>query len=199
MKSVDGGSCPEKEVRNYLIKQHSTLHRDRASSWEAHPPRNKPGMKLRGPRLKALDVLHASGAVRFSPFLCPALAGPTLSKSTARQSKCFSSFYRLFSQAAVTPVQNQQVSATPARNGINEDLLPLCCPGCGALSQTVNAEQAGYYDLERSAVRKYLKHGIRETQSENATFSEAIYNANSGVLRQLGLERATSGGASLRT
>lgn len=34
--------------------------------------------------------------------------------------------------------------------------LPLQCYGCGALSQTVAPDEAGYYNLSRRAIRKYL-------------------------------------------
>jgi len=36
--------------------------------------------------------------------------------------------------------------------------LPTTCPGCGALSQEVDSEEAGYYTRSRKAVRHYLKH-----------------------------------------
>jgi hypothetical protein len=37
-----------------------------------------------------------------------------------------------------------------------QSALPLCCPGCGAFSQTVDPNEAGYYSKTRKQTRKRL-------------------------------------------
>ncbi|KAJ5679731.1 hypothetical protein N7462_007975 [Penicillium macrosclerotiorum] len=36
------------------------------------------------------------------------------------------------------------------------DLLPICCPGCGAFSQTIEPDEPGYYSTKRKETRKLL-------------------------------------------
>ena len=36
-------------------------------------------------------------------------------------------------------------------------LLPICCPGCGAFSQDINSQEAGYYTKSRKAVKAFLR------------------------------------------
>ncbi|KAH8435040.1 uncharacterized protein LDX57_012669 [Aspergillus melleus] len=46
-----------------------------------------------------------------------------------------------------------------------EEFLPVCCPGCGAYSQTLDPEEAGYYGEARKQTRKFLSEARKETQS----------------------------------
>ncbi|KAJ5871351.1 uncharacterized protein N7529_003704 [Penicillium soppii] len=57
------------------------------------------------------------------------------------QSRCFSA----------TPFQCEQPPLEPLAN-----LLPVCCPGCGAFSQTVEENEPGYYKPSRKQTRKLL-------------------------------------------
>ena len=38
-----------------------------------------------------------------------------------------------------------------------EDVLPICCPGCGAYSQTVEPNEPGYYNRTRKQVRRTVR------------------------------------------
>ena len=40
--------------------------------------------------------------------------------------------------------------------------LPVQCPGCGAFSQTTSPEQAGFFDLGRNSIKKFLGH-VKDT------------------------------------
>ena len=45
--------------------------------------------------------------------------------------------------------------------------LPICCPGCGAFSQTIEPEEPGYYSRSRKQTRKLL--ALRKTEAEGAS------------------------------
>lgn len=53
------------------------------------------------------------------------------------------------------------------------DVLPTCCPGCGAFSQTIEPNEPGYYSAGRKQTRKLLaskKDAIEKgNTAENAT------------------------------
>jgi hypothetical protein len=42
-----------------------------------------------------------------------------------------------------------------------EDVLPVCCPGCGAYAQTVEPNEPGYYGKTRKHVRKLISEPQR--------------------------------------
>lgn len=48
-------------------------------------------------------------------------------------------------------------SPTPPKKLHRQQLLPVSCPGCGALTQDVEAEAAGYYSFNRKAVKDHVK------------------------------------------
>lgn len=62
--------------------------------------------------------------------------------------------------------------------------LPLSCPGCGAPSQTIASDEAGYYNLTRSGVKNYLKE---ETKEEDNVMDRVLNNVDEQTLSSLGL------------
>lgn len=59
------------------------------------------------------------------------------------------------------------------------DLLPICCPGCGAPSQTIVPDEPGYYSESRKQTRKLLA-SRRDTIERQTTDSEAVAESVSG-------------------
>ncbi|KAJ5544629.1 hypothetical protein N7461_006933 [Penicillium sp. DV-2018c] len=53
------------------------------------------------------------------------------------------------------------------------DYLPVCCPGCGAFSQTVEANEPGYYGTSRKSIRKLLAVKRDAVESENEAAKKA--------------------------
>lgn len=47
--------------------------------------------------------------------------------------------------------------------------LPLCCPGCGAFSQTIEPSEPGYYSTSRKQIRKLLAahKDSKETEADD--------------------------------
>lgn len=69
-------------------------------------------------------------------------------------------FRRLYSgSAAPSPTEPQPEVKQPTRT------LPFQCPGCGALSQTSVSDAAGYFDVSRGPVQKYL--GLLEPRNKH--------------------------------
>lgn len=65
------------------------------------------------------------------------------------------------SNLALLPRRQQRVFSSTSRfdsesTGLIENVLPICCPGCGAYSQTVNPLEPGYYSKTRKETRKRL-------------------------------------------
>lgn len=149
-------------------------------------------MKLRAPRAATFQQLLVTETSCVPAFLCPALSRPLVHRPSPTQRRCFSSFYRRRNQAtSPSPTEDPQAIQGSTHK---ESLLPLACSGCGALSQTVDSSQAGFYNLSRSAVKAFLKQGAKETSDENIAFSEALQNANTSILQQLGLGKSTNQG-----
>ena len=92
-------------------------------------------------------------------------------------------------------------SGDSSRAGIPTDRpilrrLPLQCTGCGAFTQTTDAGQAGFFDLQRRAVQEYL--GLIEpkartvdeaVEEENRVIEEALSNLPQSQLEALGLTK----------
>jgi genetic interactor of prohibitins 3, mitochondrial len=52
--------------------------------------------------------------------------------------------------------------------------LPTSCPGCGALSQTVKRDEAGYFSTSRGAVKQYLNSHLAPNSAEDEIFEAAL-------------------------
>lgn len=74
--------------------------------------------------------------------------------------------------------------AAPASNSPTEKTalrrLPLQCTGCGAFTQTADSTQAGYFNLERRAVREYL--GLVEPRKKRARAQADVAAAEDQVV-----------------
>ncbi|KAF2460380.1 hypothetical protein BDY21DRAFT_413397 [Lineolata rhizophorae] len=69
-------------------------------------------------------------------------------------------------------------------------VLPPSCPGCGAPTQSVAPDEAGYYNLRRAAVRNWLRPERRQArEAEDEKFASALGNADDGLLAKMGLDR----------
>jgi hypothetical protein len=156
-------------------------------------------MKSRLSRIRTFDAVSHLDTSRPLTFLCPALSRPVLPTPSRERVRCFSSFYRRFSDAPATTRPRENQTLPEEQSTIDVGRLPLSCPGCGALSQRVEEGHAGYYNVKRPAVRRFLEHGAEQAHGENAVFSTAVQNADRSILKQLGLDRARHNGKSALT
>ena len=122
-------------------------------------------------------------------FLCPALSrqGPHRQsssfaatsqrrkpRSTSSQWHRRSTFWagRSYSTAAAeidaSPQATTPIDTDAPAVKFSDDFvfLPLSCPGCGALTQTSEPTEAGFYATERHAVRTFIRRSKRRRYEE---------------------------------
>ncbi|RMZ71293.1 hypothetical protein GMOD_00005827 [Pyrenophora seminiperda CCB06] len=131
-------------------------------------------------------------------FLCPALLrAPSVATATARRqpppvqsSKTFSSSRRAREQASATQLPETPPQNAPSPSPSPTRSLPRTCPGCGALTQMYDKKEAGYYNVDRNAIREYLHwtpDRAKEATAEDEIFAKALKGASSELLGELGV------------
>ncbi|EMD69325.1 hypothetical protein COCSADRAFT_208859 [Bipolaris sorokiniana ND90Pr] len=128
-------------------------------------------------------------------FLCPALLRAPITTtrrgpSRARSSTNFSTSRPIKDQvhAAVHPTGNHDASP---QNPPASRSLPRACPGCGAPAQIYEQNEAGYYNIDRKAVRAYL-NPVPNIPKDTATqedhvYEKALNNVDPQLLGELGI------------
>ncbi|KAH0283535.1 hypothetical protein M436DRAFT_83814 [Aureobasidium namibiae CBS 147.97] len=98
---------------------------------------------------------------------------------------------RLSSTETIPPAHHQHDLIQRKQQEVTQKILklPLSCPGCGAPSQTVASEEAGFYNLSRSAVRKFVHDDAKQ---EDLVFQATLDKVDSKVLQELGLDKAAT-------
>ncbi len=70
--------------------------------------------------------------------------------------------------------------------------LPGACSGCGAVSQTANSAEAGFYSTQRRSVRHYLTRQrisrLQVREPEDLVVENAVAKADQRLLEELGLD-----------
>ncbi|KAG5976692.1 hypothetical protein E4U58_000025 [Claviceps cyperi] len=154
---------------------------------------------------RALRIGDASSASGVPIFLCPAIgrvrAGGrrlNIAKSTPR---CFNhtDSANVAATASSTPLDADKTLVDGPKQSART--LPVTCSGCGAFAQTTDAQQLGYFDLQRKKVQQWLnpQNGntsgsriFRETAAEEDKIVDNILkNMPSGKLQALGLSAKT--------
>lgn len=154
---------------------------------------------------RALGPARTLFAHDASSFLCPALlraplATPYRHPSPAHTAKKFSILGPAQQQASAPihspdaiepqPTQTPSADSPPVRRA-----LPRACPGCGAPTQIFDKKEAGYFNIDRNAVREYLGRDsgkVHEISREDDVFSKALENASPELIEQLGLQKESS-------
>ncbi|KAJ5814673.1 hypothetical protein N7474_006450 [Penicillium riverlandense] len=72
---------------------------------------------------------------------------------------------RLHRNFTTAPFRQEQISERQIRA---TEVLPVCCPGCGAFSQTVWPDEPGYYNPSRKQTRKLLAAQSRPLDGQDA-------------------------------
>ncbi|PSN61121.1 hypothetical protein BS50DRAFT_578532 [Corynespora cassiicola Philippines] len=135
-------------------------------------------------------------------FLCPALlraplASPVRHAHAARVSHSFSTFGRTRQHAAAVQARKSQIAThsagadAPEASAVNQS-LPRACPGCGAPTQVFDKDEAGFYDIDRKSVKKYLHYKPAEMKhdlEEDSIYSKALKQADPKLLEELGLRQ----------
>ena len=70
--------------------------------------------------------------------------------------------------------------------------LPRTCPGCGAYSQTLNPEEAGFYSASRKSIKAFVASQHASTrqasEAEDHTYTTIVAHADPSLLLSLGLD-----------
>jgi hypothetical protein len=98
---------------------------------------------------------------------------------------------RLTSTEAISPAQDQHDLIQRKQFEVKQKVLklPLSCPGCGAPSQTVAPEEAGFYNMSRSAIRKFVQD---DAKKEDLVFQATLDKVDNKILQELGLDNGAS-------
>ncbi|KAG6018882.1 hypothetical protein E4U40_007647 [Claviceps sp. LM458 group G5] len=154
---------------------------------------------------RALRIGDTSSASGVPIFLCPAIgrvrAGGrrlNIAKSTPRRFNHIDSA-NVAATAPRTPLDADKTSVEGPKTSART--LPVTCTGCGAFSQTTDAQQLGYFDLRRKKVQQWLRpqngkysdsRRLREAAAEEDEIVGTILkNMPSKELQALGLSAET--------
>ena len=125
-------------------------------------------------------------------FLCPVLheisyrCTPFRPRATSKYVSTSSRRKTSAEQAGITTGDVGDRGSFPMQS---KKLLPLSCPGCGALSQRIWPDQAGYYTDNRPAVKTYLSEDEeRQFTNEERIFESAMSRTDHVLMQDLGLE-----------
>jgi hypothetical protein len=97
----------------------------------------------------------------------PSINISSLADRNRNQFRTFSSSRRLKEQADIENLT---------------DVLPICCPGCGAFSQTIEPDEPGYYSASRKQTRKLLASKREAIEQSNAAEDATSTNTEQGCL-----------------
>ncbi|KAL1998672.1 hypothetical protein VTN02DRAFT_5765 [Thermoascus thermophilus] len=90
------------------------------------------------------------------------------------------------SSTAVEPPQESQEAPL--------DILPICCPGCGAYAQTIDPNEPGYYSKTRKKTRKLINKSKRAVEENDKILDpvneEILRNPTEARKKALALQNA---------
>ena len=133
--------------------------------------------------------VERSFAASILPFLYPRLVSDTTTHgflTTRLQQKCrLYTSGRLHSEASHLSVPDNE-HHTPLLE------LPTNCPGCGAFTQNIDPDAAGFYSAARKSVKLFYNQEkpfrTQKNEDETRIFQAALANADEDVLKSLGLD-----------
>lgn len=131
-------------------------------------------------------------------FLCPGLLQirpPQARKYTTKQARHFQQVTLSQRRCLTTTSSSESAVTLPAPPPARAlEKLPRQCPGCGAPSQFVDKEEAGFYTLTRKTIKDFLgTSSSRDTSAEDAIVQAALRNAGS-VIEGLAFEKPAKSG-----
>lgn len=125
---------------------------------------------------RRLGVQAGSQVAEISAFLCPVLLRGGNTRTTTSRARTWREI-RPVSRRFIT-TESKDTART--RQEVPDEIatkLPRQCPGCGAHTQFVDKQEAGYYTVTRTSLQSFL--GISPGSKEDALVSAALKNAGS--------------------
>ena len=117
-----------------------------------------------------------SPLVELPAFLCPALLGVARSHNSPHYHQRRS----LHSSPEFSKGPSTSAPVLPEPTKLLGARLPLQCAGCGALSQIVNKDEPGFYNLKRRTVKEYVSGKAPDVETEeDRIIQQSLENATS--------------------
>lgn len=138
--------------------------------------------------------------VSIPALLCPALLRAPVATSRRHApapttSKKFSALGRAQQQISATAPSADTIESLPVDTHPNDTTpthksLPRACPGCGAPVQVFDKKEAGYYNVDRKVVQKYLgwDDNTQEVSKEDEIYANTLKSVDSALWGELGVE-----------
>jgi len=143
---------------------------------------------------RLLTALREESLPRRPRILTPSRAQLFIRSTAQGPSLCPVRTFSTFPRRSLEPDQRIHASSAETVHSQLTRELPRSCPGCGALTQNVDAAEAGFYSITRSAVKKYLQpqSQLGSKKEEDRIFESAIRNVSPEVRLQLGLDHESA-------
>lgn len=156
---------------------------------ESHMSKNFPSRH--NTQMYTRVAIRSRNALLRIPLARSASVQPTFASLYASSRFLYAGTKRLSSTEAISPAQDQHDLFGGKQQEVKQKILklPLSCPGCGAPSQTVAPDEAGFYNLSRSAIRKFVHD---DAKKEDLVFQATLDKVDNKVLQELGLDGAAS-------
>ncbi|KAI0014629.1 hypothetical protein F4780DRAFT_771858 [Xylariomycetidae sp. FL0641] len=136
----------------------------------------------------ALNITERPARFSLPLFLCP--AAESVSYRRLLSTGAYASRHPVFPYSVPRRCLHMQADLSSTCIPAEERRLPHQCSGCGALSQTSEPTQPGYYDLNRKAVRKYVEgdQPTRISREEDRILEDALKNVDHQMLERQGVD-----------
>ncbi|KAI9718203.1 MAG: hypothetical protein M1812_004193 [Candelaria pacifica] len=130
-------------------------------------------------------------------YLCPTLQYTSASRntptrptaSTRKRSSALKQPFQRYS--AIAPLENAEGESSLVHT---KDGLPFSCPGCGALTQSIDPSAAGFYSksINSSRAPAHEKNKHHANKKTHQVYESALANVGEDVLEQLGLDASSA-------
>lgn len=145
--------------------------------------------------------LNVTGSIELPAFLCPGLFRE-VSRSLHQRLPLTSSNTRKNvnrSQQRLLHLKSSKPGGYAIPDSFSSKTsLPQQCGGCGALSQTVDRQDPGFYSITRRSVKNYLNGGYcdelkdSQKQLENQIFQASLQSLDGQLLQSLSIDTTRS-------
>ena len=139
------------------------------------------------PVLRLSELIVPCRRAQLPPsYLCPRLwKGRSLHTETTVPGPVDAFNSHSITSAVNSPAASDRGNALDRRTAKEVESLPLTCPGCGALSQVVDASQPGHYSPR--ARKAAAQHSSSKKLQEQTAIQRARESYSPELLRQLGI------------
>lgn len=128
---------------------------------------------------RAVRQVEHHSSVDLPAFLCPALLGTQQHRGLSQQRRKLHTTPET-SSSIRDPISLESLPIKRTAKSVKEAAavakLPPQCPGCGAITQTIEKDEPGFYNLKRQTIRHFLEDTSvgGASEKENAVIEESL-------------------------